>query len=124
MTEHDIQNSIRIALSRNGIYTERSNAGKFWGGKVIAHDGKRVVIENPTQIVGAVAGTSDLIGFRSLQVTQDMVGKTIAQFIAIEVKKPGERPRENQIAYLNMVNKRGGVGIWVDNVDKVEGIFK
>jgi len=124
MTEHDIQNNIRLSLAKLNIYTERINAGRFYGGKVIAHDGKRMVLENPTQVMGALPGTSDLIGFRPLQITQEMVGKIVAQFIAIEVKKPGERPRSNQIAYLDMVNKRGGIGIWSDNATKVEDKFK
>ena len=124
MTEHDIQNNIRLALAKLSIYSERINAGRFYGGKVIAHDENRIVLENPTQVMGAAPGTSDLIGFRPLQVTQAMVGTTVAQFIAIEVKKPGERPRPNQIKYLEMVNKRGGVGIWADDAGKVEGVFK
>lgn len=122
MTEHDIQNSIRIALAHRNIYTERMNAGKFWGGKVLAHDGRHLVLDNPTQVIGAAPGTADLVGFRPLQVTPDMVGKTIAQFVAIEVKKPGERPRENQLRYLRMINQRGGVGVWADDVEGVENL--
>ena len=124
MTEHDIQNNIRLALGRMGIYTERANAGSFWSGKILAHDGNNLVLSNPTKIQGAAAGTADVYGFRPLQVTQAMVGTTVAQFIAIEVKKPGERPRPNQIAYLDMVNKRGGVGIWTNDVAGAEGKFK
>lgn len=124
MTEHDIQNSIRIELGKHGIYTERMNAGSFWSGKTVAHDGKHLVLSDPTRIMGAVAGTSDLIGFRSVKITPDMVGTTVAQFIAIEVKKPGERPRKNQLDYLAMVNKRGGVGLWADNVNKVKELWE
>ena len=38
---------------------------------------------------GLSIGSSDLIGWRSVEVTPEMVGKRVAIFAAVEVKRPG-----------------------------------
>jgi len=35
----------------------------------------------------------------------------------VEVKRPGRRPTPQQIAYLQEVNRFGGVGLWTDDAD-------
>ena len=55
-----------------------------------------------------VVGTSDLIGWRSRVITPDMVGQTIAQFVAIEVKDRG-RATPEQLTWLDAVTRAGGL---------------
>jgi hypothetical protein len=63
--------------------------------------------------------SSDLIGVRSVVVTQEMVGSVIGQFVAIECKRPGwnypnptniaEYQRASaQKAFIDKVNEMGG----------------
>lgn len=54
-------------------------------------------------------GASDWIGYRELLVTADMIGKSVAQFVAIEAKRPGEKPDERQQKFIDQVNKHGGI---------------
>lgn len=54
-------------------------------------------------------GAADWIGYRRLFVTAEMVGKSFAQFLAIEAKRPGEKPDDNQQRFLNSINAAGGV---------------
>lgn len=39
------------------------------------------------------------------------------QFLAIEVKRPGNTPTEDQHAFLDAVSAAGGVSGWADNLD-------
>ncbi len=62
---------------------------------------------------GLCVGSSDLIGWRTRTVTQDMVGQPIAQFVAIEVKTDKGNLTEEQIAFLATVRLAGGVSMMV-----------
>lgn len=53
-------------------------------------------------------GGSDWIGYRRVFITTDMVGTHIAQFVAIEAKRPGERADPYQQSFLDTVRADGG----------------
>lgn len=57
---------------------------------------------------GLGVGTSDLIGFRSVTITPEMVGETFAQFVAVEVKSANGRLSEPQRKFLELVRRFGG----------------
>jgi len=57
---------------------------------------------------GLCKGSSDLIGWRSLVVTPDMVGKRIAQFVAIETKAQRGVMSARQTRFVETVNEHGG----------------
>lgn len=38
-------------------------------------------------------------------------------FLAIELKRPGEKPSDSQTDYLNKINKFGGIGFYCDSVE-------
>lgn len=60
-------------------------------------------------------GFPDEIGWRSVKITAEMIGTTIAQFAGVEVKKPGEIPTEEQFKRLEQINSAGGFAIWADS---------
>jgi hypothetical protein len=67
---------------------------------------------------GLCKGSSDLVGWRVVRITSEMVGKRMAQFVAIEVKKPqGGVVTPEQQEWLDMLNRDGGFGIVVTSVD-------
>lgn len=109
MNESSIQAQILNAMCQAGAYALRVNSGTFWGGKVLAHTGDKLVLQNPTKVMGAPAGTSDIIGCKTITITPAMVGKQIGVFTAVEVKRPGEKPRENQSKYLEVMRRRGAM---------------
>jgi hypothetical protein len=53
-------------------------------------------------------GGSDWIGYRRVLITSDMIGSFIAQFVAIEAKRPGEKADDNQQRFIDQVNAAGG----------------
>lgn len=60
---------------------------------------------------GLCTGSSDLIGWAPCTITQDMVGKQVALFLAIETKTKKGRPTKDQKNFLKQVDEAGGVAI-------------
>jgi hypothetical protein len=66
-------------------------------------------------------GASDFIGYRQVEITEGMVGKTIAQFISVESKAPDAGPPDDaQVRFIDRINKAGGVAIVVRGRDDLE----
>jgi len=51
----------------------------------------------------------DRIGWTEVEITPDMVGKTIAVFTSIEIKGPGDKLKSGQIDWHNLVLEHGGI---------------
>jgi hypothetical protein len=51
----------------------------------------------------------NLIGYRTITITPDMVGQQVAVFTSIEVKTPTGRIRPEQQAWLETVQAAGGI---------------
>lgn len=108
MSEAGIQQAIRLALGTHpGIKVFRNNVGAFK-----APDGRVIHY-------GLITGSGDLIGWRSLTITPDMVGRHIAQFMSIEVKAPKGVVRPEQQVWADNVRKAGGIAIIARSVDDV-----
>lgn len=58
---------------------------------------------------GLARGSADLIGWRTVTITPDMVGSQLAVFTSIEVKTSTGRVRPDQRAWLTAVQSAGGV---------------
>lgn len=110
MTETDITNIIRIEAGRKNIRLWRNNVGAGY-----MKDGSfiRFGLANESEKMNKLIKSSDLIGVRPVVITQEMVGLTIGQFVAREVKKSGwsykatER-EQAQLRYIQLINSLGG----------------
>ena len=58
---------------------------------------------------GLARGSADLIGWRTITITPEMVGQQLAVFTSIEVKLPNGRVRPEQQAWLDAVQTAGGI---------------
>lgn len=58
---------------------------------------------------GLARGSADLIGWRTVTITPDMIGQRVAVFTSIEVKTPTGRIRPEQQAWLGVVHGAGGI---------------
>jgi hypothetical protein len=58
---------------------------------------------------GLAKGSADLVGWRTITITPDMVGRQLAVFTSIEVKTPTGRIRPEQHAWLSTVQGAGGI---------------
>ena len=97
--ESDIVHKIMLALSPLRCTTFKNVRGMFW-----TMDKKRKVR------AGIMAdGSSDLIGFKRVKITQEMVGKSIAVFLAIEVKTDKGYATNEQKDFIAFVKEAGGL---------------
>jgi hypothetical protein len=106
MTRSDeaaVSAAIQLAHGRGPVRLLRNNVGAL-----PAPDGRLVRYGLGQSGATRVVGTSDLIGWRSVTITPDMVGQTIAQFVAIEVKDRG-RATPEQLTWLDAVTRAGGL---------------
>lgn len=111
MAERDLINEILVRFSMLGGRLFRNNSGvaEYNGVKV------RYGVANP--------GGSDLIGWKPVTITPDMVGKTLAVFTAVEVKTGKLKATKEQQAFLKAVESAGGIAkIARDPADIEEGL--
>jgi len=96
-SEQSIQQEIRIACSRGQTRLFRNNTGTL-----------RDQHGRPVQF-GLCKGSADLIGWRTITITPEMVGQQVAVFASIEVKTPTGRLRSEQQQWLDAVQAAGGI---------------
>jgi len=128
MKEADIQNRALLALSRGTTRLFRQNTAMGWGGRVTARRGSTITIQDSRPIhAGLCRGSSDTIGWHSIEITPDMVGTKIAVFTAIEFKAARRRPTTEQVHFGEAVQAAGGLfGVaWtVEDAVKILGSYK
>jgi hypothetical protein len=88
----------------------RCNAGMAWVGKFIKSFGGVTTLFKASRIKLLPNGTPDFCGWKSVEITPDMVGKTVAVFLGEEHKATkGDKLRKEQIAVKNIIVKSGGI---------------
>jgi hypothetical protein len=111
--ETEIQQRVRLAVGAlPGVRLWRNNSGKLPDPRT----GRWV------QFGVASPGGSDLIGYRSITITPDMVGSTVAVFTAIEVKTPTGRATPAQRHFIDHVRRAGGIAGIVRSVADAQRI--
>ena len=96
MNESNIMRLIQVAVSKLGARVFRNQVGTYQ-----LKDGRWLSS-------GLVRGASDLIGWTSRIVTQDMVSKKVAIFTAIEIKTKKGKTAQEQDAFIDAVKQAGG----------------
>lgn len=97
-----------LTASKVGARLFRINTGLAWVGDIVEKTRERMVILNPRPFKAGVVGMSDTAGFVPTLITPEMVGTTIARFVAVEDKQGTGRPSEEQKSYIKMVRQFGG----------------
>jgi len=112
MTETELQALIlRAAGSKRHVRLFRNQVGEGYVGKAL-RDPEGVFLSDARHVrMGLFPGSGDLIGWRTLMVTHDMVGRCIAQFLSIEVKTPTGKLRPDQRNWADQINAAGGLAI-------------
>lgn len=113
-----LMNRVLLALSSAGLSVWRNSTAVGWGGKSFslrpgetytAKGGERVVVDARPIKAGLCPGSSDIIGFKTVTITSDMVGRRIAVFGAWEVKSGSGRPTQEQKQFVSHVAEGGGI---------------
>lgn len=109
MSGTNLNNSIRLALSRVSILF-KNNRGKGWFGKGAKMRDGSVLIPAPRWLeFGLVNGASDSIGWTPKVITPDMVGKTVAVFTGIDGKFGKDTASDEQKIFVANVLRDGGI---------------
>ena len=108
MSEHEIQQRIRLACGQGPVRLWRNNSGAL-----VDQQGRLVRF-------GLCKGSSDLIGLRTLEITPELVGQRLAQFVALEIKTARGVVSPEQRAFLALVEQLGGVAAVCRSVEEAE----
>lgn len=108
--EGRVQNAIRLALGRGLVRLFRNNTGALKD-----QQGRMVTF-------GLCKGSSDLIGWRSITIGPEHVGRTLAVFVAIEVKDRG-RATPEQLAFIKATREAGGIAGVARSIEEAQAIL-
>jgi len=111
LCEHEIQQRIRLACGRGAVRLWRNNTG--------------ALVDQQRRFVrfGLCKGSSDLIGLRSLEITPELVGQRLAQFVALEVKAAQGVVSPEQRAFLRLVEELGGVAGVCRSIEQARAVL-
>lgn len=130
MNEADLMRRLQVAACRDPmVRLFRNNNGEGWVGKDVTTRVQAelglTVLKNARRIkFGLGTGTADLIGFVSIEITPEMVGKRVAVFAAPEVKRPKRRATAQQKTFLHVVNSLGGLAGIVRTEDDMREMLR
>lgn len=120
------ENKVLEAIKRNSPFFKcflfRNNVGMF----KIREKGKK----DRNIKTGLGKGSSDLIGYTIKNITPDMVGKNIAVFTAIEVKKSNWKANKklnehelNQKRFIDQIKEAGGIADFATSIDDLNNLM-
>lgn len=132
--EATVQRKIWLALGRD-CRIFRLNTGKAWlsgagpaqrlqSGDVLVPSGRPVALGLALPSGDPLVGASDLIGWRQVEVTPEMVGKRVAVFVAVETKRTkGGRASEAQVNFCEQVRTAGGIAGIANSPEAAQAII-
>lgn len=129
MSEKTLLSEIQLLFTKKGHRIFRQNTGTGWAGEFfkppmptnIRITPSDVVIRNARPLrAGLCTGSSDLIGWQTITITEDMIGKKVAIFTAIEGKYGSTRTTLEQQRFIDSVNESGGHGQVVRDISEVK----
>ena len=108
--EAAVQNRIRLALSRGATRLFRNNTGalKDATGRLVHF--------------GLCKGSSDLIGWKTVVITPEMVGEKVAVFCALEIKDKG-KATTMQRRFITVVQEAGGLAGVARSIEEAQIII-
>jgi hypothetical protein len=124
-SESNVQSRTRLAAVAKHwrLWRNQRGAGKMESGNFI-----RYGLANDSKQLGDKLKSGDLIGWRPVIITPDMVGKVIAQFVSVECKAEDWAPpplntkdeaAAAQYRWAELVNKEGGYAVFINDPDKL-----
>ena len=125
MSESRIQSLVRLEAVKKHWRLFRNNRG---AAKTDTGSYIRFGLANDSKQLGDVLKSGDLIGWRPVIVTAEMVGKVIAQFVSVECKAEDWTPppldtkdeaAAAQYRWAELVNKEGGYAVFINDPSKL-----
>ena len=109
MTESEILAYARMQATKMGGRLWRNQSGMAWQGEILNKSNNILHLRNPRPLKsGLTNGASDLIGFYSLSIKEEHLGKTLAIFWANEIKTKNDKLSKEQLNFLYFIAESGG----------------
>jgi hypothetical protein len=111
-------NSICLSIARGATRAFRNSVGLGWVGQSKRFSAKETITVAPGDVLirrarplhaGLVRGSGDLIGWHSVVITPEMVGRRVAVFVSLEGKQGSDRSSPEQIHWREQVAGAGGI---------------
>lgn len=133
-TEKDVRAAIRLAIgSRSDCVLFSNPTGTGVVGKVENFKpGAEVTrVFNPRWLSfglgakpgGGGGGFPDLIGIQTITIGPEHIGQQIGVFVGLEIKKPGEIARPDQLKKIALLRAHGAKAGTADTIEKAERIL-
>jgi VRR-NUC domain len=135
-SEASVQREVWLDLSaHHQSKLFRLNTGKAWvsgagpvsrlkDGSMLVPAGRPIALGFGLVNGDPVVGAADLIGWHTVRITPDMVGKDVAVFLSVETKRTKRgRTSEDQINWMNQVKRAGGIAGVANSVESARLIF-
>lgn len=122
MSEQAVQSRVRLKASQVGMTLFRNNVGAFVDERGVP---VRYGLANDSKKMNQEFKSADLIGIKPVTITPDDVGRTIGQFVSIEVKRQGRINATSdhiqaQIKWATFVLSKGGDARIINNPNDLE----
>lgn len=134
MKEMPVLQRILVAVSRGATRLFRNNVGQAWVGArphqcrrpetITLRPGDVVVRQARPFHAGLCVGSSDTIGWTTVEITPEWVGRRVAVFTGIEVKGDGGRASDDQLQFIGQVQAAGGIAGVARSADEAQGIIE
>lgn len=110
MKEQDLRKKVQLLLSGISI-TFRNNVAFAWQGnaKSVPNSSTKIIHNARPIHAGLCVGSSDLIGWTTVEITPEMVGKKVAVFTALELKTGKQNASPEQLNFIKQLKKAGGI---------------
>lgn len=126
-SEEAVQQAVRLDVAKHGLTPMRNNVGAMQDatGRVV-----RFGLMNDSKALNERFKSSDLIIPRSVVVTQEMVGCTIAVFAAVECKasdwvfRASDKRAEAQQRFIDLVLAAGGMAGFATSIGEARQILR
>ena len=102
-TEADLLKQVKLYLELKDVLVIRVNSGAFAGN----HQGKKRFVR-----MNSEPGCSDLLACHN------------GRFLALEVKRPGNKASAAQASFLQAVSERGGLAAVVTSIEDVAAVLE
>ena len=101
----------------------RNNVGKGWVGKLIKSTRESITLVGYRPLnSGLCVGSSDLIGWTTIEITPEMVGRKVAVFTALELKTKKLQATKEQLNFIEQIQIAGGIAGIVRKIEDVQEI--
>jgi len=108
-----VADALRMSASRHWVWWHTPNGGERPA--FVNKKGKRVSIEGGRlERMGLLPGVSDIL----------LIGPPGARLHALELKRRGMKPDDDQMAFLEAVRAAGGQAAWADTFDQAIEILR